>query len=159
MQSISALKRDMSTLNREAKKAALNVLYDAGNKLLIDFKERSAEDTGLYKSGWTLRKIKDATGIGFILKNDVSYADVLISGAEQGGPPWFFSSRKRSKKTGKFVKSGSGKLFVRKGRVWAGGQSPGKQKAAGGVMAGLISKPSFYKKVERDISKATIGKF
>lgn len=158
--SIEAFRRDLSGVDKRFRKKAAKIIRKHAELLLIDFRKRSAYDTGDYARGWYIAplKITSDNQISVSLENRVSYAPALVEGAARGGPPWYFP-----RKGNKSWTSRSGKLFISqprsstgaflKGgqRVWAGGLLPGKARATGGVLAGKISTNSFQNNLSLEL--------
>lgn len=165
---ISAFGAKIEKISKSLRPNVAAVMNKYGAILLEDFKNRSAVDSGAYKRNWRFIKAKPGSGGSFSisLKNATTYAQILVAGADVGGTPWFFPSGKSKKD----ISSPSKKLFVGQPRgafghwlkgsrraVWAGGLNPGKEKAIGGVKAGLLSDATFQKEFMADLRKAMVN--
>ena len=128
--------------------AAAGALYEEAQLLLVDFKKRSPRDTGRYRSKWRILKPRSLSGeIGLSIINDTSYGILMDEGAGIGEEPWKFTQNSYR----------SGKLYIYKGRVFAGGIDPGKTLSAGGQTGPvLMDSPRRQGQIVKRITEAVI---
>lgn len=157
MTTIEVFSKDLKNLKKNMKSEIQKIAYSHAKTLLETVKKRSAVDTGFYRSQWRLSKARFfGDRLKIELKNDTPYLEPLIYGASKGEAPWYYPHRvKKGKKKGQFRK-GTGKLFMKGGRVWAGGLKPGKNIAMYGAILDPVTDPKFHKQLMDDISNVII---
>lgn len=155
MSTISEITALFRRANTSLKSRMSSVLYEESSTLLRDFRDRAPVDSGDYRSNWRLKKSRIAspsTLASFSLYNDMSYAEYMEEGAEIGRPPWNFGVKAR--------RSGSGKLVIRNGRVWAGGLNPGHSKTVFGAIGPvLVDNNKRLNLLAKNVADAVIGGF
>lgn len=142
--SLKAFTEKIQKLDSTLRGKVIQLLKKQSKVLLDDVRSRSAYDTGTYRSGWIVAKPKYVSGgtAQIIIYNTVPYSGVLVSGAKKGKDPWYFPNENNKK---------SKKLFEYKGRIWAGGIDPGREKAKGGAFANLAYDSKFINQISSDI--------
>jgi hypothetical protein len=129
----------MSRLHSRISSNLKSVIYEQARLIRHDLQARSPVDTGLFRSNWAMSRISKAdNSLSISVKNPTPYGHWLEGGADIKGPPWYFPSDRAK----------SGKLIVRKSRVWAGGLSPS------GFVVGGITIVVDNSKTEKRVVKA-----
>lgn len=104
--------------------------------IVDDLKLRSPKDSGQFAAGWQVLRHSTITrggGYKFIITNSgTNYGYYLDTGAELGGPPWYWPRDDATVADG--ATSNSGKLIYANGRVWAGGRTQPEKHVVGGII-------------------------
>jgi hypothetical protein len=130
-----------------------SVLYEESRTLLSDFQDRAPVDSGVFRNNWRLlrsRFTSSNTLASYTLSNATPYAIFMEEGAEKNKSPWNFPGKRKR----------TGKLAVRKGRVWAGGLNPGHSKTVHGAIGPvLVNNNRRLNQLTNKIADAVIGGF
>jgi hypothetical protein len=131
---ISQVKHLVPAINKAAK-----IPFVSESALVLDeLKKRSPVDSGMYRESWKSRtQLGGGSLYSVVFYNDDPKFALMEFGAEPQQAPWYYPHR--NKKTGQF-KKGTGKLTLRKERVWAGGLKPGHALTVGGAITPTIEK-------------------
>lgn len=133
MSTLAEISLVFSRMSDKAKKNIRSALYEESKHILSDLESRSPVDTGFFKSNWKVRLSRFSSSgniVSVSITNKTPYAYFMEYGAAPHKAPWYYPNRDTK---GRF-KKGTGKLKISKGRVWAGGLSPGHSQTVGGAI-------------------------
>ncbi len=128
---LDAFIKSLATWPLQMQTGATIGLYKESNVILRDFEAKSPVDTGEYRSGWRMAKGYQGKIAVRLYNKDVEKAEYMEFGAGIKDAPWYFPKQK---------KRPSGKLYIRNGRVWAGGKNPGSPITMGGSIDPILFK-------------------